>query len=195
MHLVVKNLDGDVFFNFDDVKPGDYGEDTISFNLTSNPAWACVYVENIVDSDNGCNEPESEAESSCTNDGDGELDEKLLLTVWIDKDCDNELDMDEYEGIIVDNEPLSNYIDGQSSVVIPVADNSDNSLLGKGKSLPQGHYCIGIAWCLGTVKADGSCDGTNVGNEVQTDKVGADLRFYVEQERNNPNFVCPTTPP
>jgi len=184
-----KDLDGDVFFNFNDVKPGDYGEDTISFDLTSNPAWACVYVENIVDTDNTCVEPEVEAEGSdCAPTNDGELDENLHITAWLETDCDNVLDSG--EEIIVDNKLLSNYIDGQTSFVIPVADNSDDSLRGNGVPLPQGHYCVGIAWCLGTVKADGSCDGTNVGNEVQTDKVGANLKFYVEQARNNSGFTC-----
>src|SRR6185503_8860515 len=37
-----KNLvTGDLFFNFDDVKPGDFGEDTISLHIKNNNAWVC----------------------------------------------------------------------------------------------------------------------------------------------------------
>ncbi len=32
----------DKFFNFQDVKPGDYGENTISFEVLNNPAWMCA---------------------------------------------------------------------------------------------------------------------------------------------------------
>jgi len=175
---------GDVFFNFNDVKPGDFGEDTISFDLTSNPAWACIYVTNIVDSDNGCNGPELKAEPNCLADGNGELDEHLYVTIWVDDGagnsalaCNNELDTN--ERIIVDNKPLSKYIDGQTSVVIPVADKNNLPVL------QPGRYCIGIKWSV----------PPTTGNDVQTDKVGADLSFYVEQARNNPDFVCPQTIP
>jgi len=182
---VSKDLEtGDVFFNFSDVKPGDNGEDTISFNLTSNPAWACVKVTNIVDSDNTCVEPELAAEPACGRhtSGDpnnGELDENLKVTAWVDDGagnlalaCNNVQDTN--EKVIVDNQPLSTYIDGKTSVVIPVADSQH------GPALQPGNYCIGIKWNV----------PTTTGNEVQTDKVGADLTFYVEQARNNPNFRC-----
>jgi len=163
---------GDVFFNFNDVKPGDSGEDTISFDLASNPAWACIYVTKIVDSDNGCNGPELKAEPNCLADGNGELDENLYVTIWVDSNCDNILDTN--ERIIVDNKPLSTYIDSQTSVVIPVADSAHLPALQPGK------YCIGIKWNV----------PAGTGNDVQTDKVGADLSFYVVQARNNGNFVC-----
>jgi predicted ribosomally synthesized peptide with SipW-like signal peptide len=166
---LTKDLNGDVFFNFNDVKPGDNGEDTISFNLTSNPAWACAYVSRIVDSDNGCNEPEKAAEPACTENGDGELDENTYITAWVDNNCNNILDTN--EEIFANNIKLSDFL---RAGVIPVADSQH------GPALQPGNYCIGIKWNV----------PTTTGNEVQTDKVGADLSFYVEQARNNPNFVC-----
>jgi hypothetical protein len=36
-----------------------------------------------------------------------------------------------------------------------------------------------------------SCDGSGVSNLTQTDSLSADITFYVEQARNNPDFVCP----
>src|SRR3989337_1248885 len=45
------NLDGQLFFNFNDLKPGDIGEDTISVKVNDNNAWACVKFDITEDSD------------------------------------------------------------------------------------------------------------------------------------------------
>ena len=172
-----------------DVKPGDSGESTLKFNLTSNPAWACVQVNNVVDSDNECNDPELAAESVCTQNGNGELDQHLNLTIWIDdgagagESCDN--DQSGTEQVLANNVPLSTFmtqVGNQTSFVLPVADTTDQSMLGKNHALPVGEQCLGIAWSV----------PTTTGNEVQTDKLGGDLVFYVEQERNNSDFSCAT---
>ncbi len=39
-----KNLAGEKFFNFNDVKPGDWGTNVISLHVTSNDAHVCMYV-------------------------------------------------------------------------------------------------------------------------------------------------------
>ncbi|MBC8464868.1 MAG: hypothetical protein H8D63_00630 [Parcubacteria group bacterium] len=54
---------------------------------------------------------------------------------------------------------------------------------------------IGIAWCYGNFESDGSCSGTSVGNESQTDSWFTDMAFYVEQSRNNDQFNCATWTP
>ena len=38
-----------LFFNFSDLKPGDWGEDTVSIHVDNNDAWACVTFDNMVD--------------------------------------------------------------------------------------------------------------------------------------------------
>src|SRR3989344_1767210 len=48
----------DHFFNFEDVKPGDYGEDTISIHVGSNDAWMCAAARITNDTDQSCTEPE-----------------------------------------------------------------------------------------------------------------------------------------
>jgi hypothetical protein len=58
---------------------------------------------------------------------------------------------------------------------------------------------MGIYWCYGQLIVDQptyklSCNGAPVDNMSQTDKLTADIRFYVEQARNNSGFVCPTLP-
>src|SRR3989344_3725488 len=38
--------DGDTFFNFDDIKPGDYGTNVISLRVYDNDAFACLLTSN-----------------------------------------------------------------------------------------------------------------------------------------------------
>lgn len=85
-----KDLDGDIFFNFGDIKPGDNGENTISLHVEGNDAWGRMLISNVKDLDNTCTEPEIEAESECQNElnngtDDGELRENLMLYAWLDQ--------------------------------------------------------------------------------------------------------------
>ena len=40
----LSDLTGQLFFSFGDLKPGDYGEDTISLHV-QNDAWACMAMD------------------------------------------------------------------------------------------------------------------------------------------------------
>lgn len=96
-----QDLDGDLFFNFGDVKPSDSGEDTISFHIIDNDAWLCAEVYNLANADNGCRKPEQlvdDATTSCGNPGagEGELQDNLFFTVWKDYNCDNAKNGDDY---------------------------------------------------------------------------------------------------
>lgn len=77
------------FFNFDDLKPGDDGEITLSLHVYDNDAWGQFEFTPTRDADNSCTEPEIEAEADSTvcsdPDGDGEIDENLFWTVWLDQ--------------------------------------------------------------------------------------------------------------
>src|SRR3989338_2835752 len=80
------------FFNFNDVKPGDRGEDTISLHVVDNDAWAWFSVTEEGDSDVTCTEPETEStDPQCVNASpgpsltDGELQEALDFNVWLDQ--------------------------------------------------------------------------------------------------------------
>ncbi len=78
------------FFDFGDIKPGDQGEDTISLHVYDNDAWGCFIVDNVVDSDVTCTEPESEDadDASCTPAGNvavGELGAALTFDAWLDE--------------------------------------------------------------------------------------------------------------
>lgn len=78
------------FFNFNDVKPGDSGEDTISLHVDSNDAWVRLLIKDVTDLDNTCTEPEGKSEMKGGNgnevgcDAVGELRQNLLFSVFAD---------------------------------------------------------------------------------------------------------------
>src|SRR3989344_4521748 len=92
------DLPGKYFFNFTDLKPDDYGEDTISLHVDDNDAWACMKITKTADDDNTCTEPEKIDDPTCddpdTDTDDGELGDNLLFVFWAD-DGDNVLEVGE----------------------------------------------------------------------------------------------------
>ncbi|MDP2967530.1 MAG: TasA family protein [bacterium] len=195
----------DLFFSFSDLKPGDYGEDTVSMHVYDNNAWVCAAFCNLVSDDETCVEPELEAEPGCGEPGeDGELAENLFLVFWADvcdeydavpgdniyqDECDEVIMVDYADEII----PSQTYTlaDPTESVFPPDLLDEEGALIG------SHDYYIGKAWCFGAMDGDAFyegeivCDGKLVGNEAQTDSLTGDIIFYVEQSRNNPGFSCP----
>jgi len=167
------------FFSFDDLKPGDEGENTISLHVVNNDARACVIFDNMMNNDNGLTEPEGDVDST-GGVGQGELAQELNVFAWAD-DSDNIWEQDEsplfaapYYG------PASDVLNGQAYDL--------GTLTGATTKY------IGLYWCYGalTVGANTlSCSGSAVTNLTQTDSLVGDISFYVEQARNNPNFKCP----
>ncbi len=80
------------FFALTDVKPGDFGENTISLHVYDNDAWGRFVISNVQDVDNDCTEPEEESTAdTCTQatpkdvtPGSGELAENIIFQAWID---------------------------------------------------------------------------------------------------------------
>ena len=165
------------FFYFTDVKPGDYGEDTVSLTV-DNDAWLRLLIDITADTDNSCTEPESAVDPNGPTCGtDGELLENLLFTVWLDQgvtpgfqgpqdlsECDNDY-IGDFEPTLISEGTV------QDSEIWNLADLNGAYLLADQKA------CFGIAWRL----------PGEVGNEVQTDGVEATMEFQVEQYRNNPS--------
>lgn len=214
----MSDLDGQLFFNFSDLKPGDWGEDTVSLHVYSNDAWACITFENMVDYDNDCTEPEAEdGDTSCGDPGpgEGELSEYLYFFFWADvcarlgfaglpelaalpgdniyqPYCDIPL-MEGYADEILPGQTYTLAAPGEVNVFTGV---TDEPLIG------SHDYYIGKAWCFGDLTieekeiAPGAyvgeikCDGEPVGNITQTDSLEADITFYAEQSRNNNEFTC-----
>ena len=165
------------FFYFTDVKPGDFGEDTVSLTV-DNDAWLRMLIGITADTDNTCTGPESAVDPDGTTCGtDGELLENLLFTVWLDEgvtpgfqgpqdlsECDNDFVVSEEPTLISEGTV-------QDGEIWNLADFGGAYLLADQKS------CFGIAWRL----------PEEVGNAVQTDGVEASIEFQVEQQRNNPS--------
>ncbi len=194
------DLTDQLFFNFYDLKPGDWGEDTISAHITNNDAWLCMDITVTDTPDNGLTEPESEVDDTPEV---GELQNYLKFVFWAD-DGDNVLEEDEVEGIIANNVPLSEI------GTVALADSEYNiwsqepndPLEGGERNEPV--YYVGKAWCFGDLTlnpvapGDNSplddpgilCDGRTAGNESQTDAVWADVSFTAVQARHNGSYKC-----
>lgn len=168
---------GDVFWNFDDIKPGDSGTNVVSLHVYDNDAYACLMAENIQDNENTVVEPE-------LPDGgpNGELSPFLKLFVWDDGAASDGVYNVGDPIIYGPNQPLSLFTTAEKLSLIATTTKY-----------------IGMAWCFGeqslngsTIECDGSGDGYNVS---QTDSVVADLEFLAVQQRNNSEFQCtPDTP-
>ncbi|MCA9361502.1 SipW-dependent-type signal peptide-containing protein [Candidatus Kaiserbacteria bacterium] len=195
------DLGAHTFFNFDDIKPGDEGENTISLHVDNNDAYACVDVSLTKNDDVSSTEPELEA-GDTVNTGslfDGELAENMTFFAWsdwgpttgfgndskADGEGDNIWQANEPKLFTNTSGPASDVLDGESYTL---ADSNTGALSGGVVNY------IGLAWCAGTLDASVpgtiTCDGGTMGNIAQTDSMEATIAFRVEQARNNENFEC-----
>ncbi len=186
------DLTSQKFFNLSDIKPGDEGENTLSLTVGSNNAYACILIHNMQNLENACVEPESDAKDITCDTGpdQGELAQNIYFTAWVD-DGDNV--WEKGETLLFTNfmGPASDVLNGR---IYTLADGQFGTpLVGETTSY------IGLGWCAGTMAVDQinnviTCNGAGMGNNTQTDSVTADLSFYIEQVRNNPNFDCDQVP-
>jgi len=201
------DLTDQVFFNFSDLKPGDWGEDTVSLHVNNNNSWGCVTFENMVDDDNGCTEPEEEDGDQTCGDKEGELSGELYFAFWADTcrrlgsnhpvviapalpgdnvyqpECDRLLT----QGLASDILPGTTYTLAAPGALNVFTGEEGAPLIG------GDDYYIGKIWCYGELILDGEewvCDGRLVDNMSQTDSLTGDISFYVEQSRNNDQFTC-----
>ncbi len=204
------DIESQQFFNFGDVKPGDSGENTISLHVYDNDAWGLFRVTGLEESDVDCTEPEGDAEG-CSDDG--ELRENLLFTAWLDQglipgfqnggqepidseEGDNLMnpanlleqpfwsgelaDEDAWDIAEVLSQAYSFYCANQNPAVSQ--DGHDEygvcqGIAADGRMVGSTTYYFGLAWEL----------PSEVGNNIQTDSMSADMTFQVEQHRNNQN--------
>ncbi|GAB7092983.1 hypothetical protein JCM30237_01350 [Halolamina litorea] len=84
-------IDGEAMpvFDLDDVKPGDYGEVTMSFHICDNPAHVYFRGNVYEDMENGLTEPEAEVDSTADV---GELSDVIDVRMWYDENCSNTYD-------------------------------------------------------------------------------------------------------
>lgn len=200
------DLDGELFFNFLDLKPGDWGEDTISIHVDNNDSWACMSIDLTATDDNGLTEPEKDDGDNTDGDGEGELQNHINFVWWSD-DGDNVLEDDEANDIF--QQSSLSELDG---LKIALADSTGNGIFGANPLEGSDDYHIGKAWCFGDlilapVTQDGlgkegnngpldrgsgvTCSGaSDINNVAQTDSVEGNISFTAIQARNNEEFVC-----
>jgi len=167
------DLTSEKFFNFSDVKPGDFGSDRIELTVQSNPAYVCSNINITAKDENGVTNPETKANDSVA-DGIGELQKYVSLFVWADTNCNNAKDGEE---AILFNDKLSTVGANGASFYAGIV-NPDSSTA-------SGKLCIAKKWCVGNFDANGGCDGSGDQNDAQGDSVKADISFYAMQTRHN----------
>lgn len=203
----LKDLDKEQFFSFQDLKPGDWEEDTISLHVSNNDSWLCADVKLTSDDNNSNTEPEAEDGDITPGPiGEGELADAVKFLWWAD-DGDNVLEEGEQS---LPSGPMGVLNVGQTATV-PLAD-SQNNIWGQGPFPGGNTRYIGKGFCFGditltSVPQDGdgatgqngpdsprgggfTCDGSAVNNITQTDSFTADISFRAVQSRNNGGFVC-----
>jgi predicted ribosomally synthesized peptide with SipW-like signal peptide len=81
------NLGAHKFWNFNDLKPGDLGENTISLHVYDNDAWGKMKMTFMKNLDNSCTEPESSVDGTCDSNTamPGELLGKMKFETWLDQ--------------------------------------------------------------------------------------------------------------
>ncbi|MBX4191911.1 hypothetical protein KW798_00260 [Candidatus Parcubacteria bacterium] len=178
----------DKFFNFNDIKPGDSGENTISLHVDQN-AWICLQFTNLTQNENGVNKPEGLADVTSGAD----LANGTEFFGWRD-DGDNIFEPQAGET------PLFGTSTQSASVVLnnklyPFADATHPPVL----TANQTRY-LGIAWCAGNlvvnlVTGAMSCDGEVLGNAAQTDSFSVDVSVNAQNATDNPTFTCNGDPP
>jgi predicted ribosomally synthesized peptide with SipW-like signal peptide len=170
------------FWNFPDVKPGDWGKNIISLHVYSNDAYACLMPNNVVDNDNAPTEPELAYPDPTTSPTGGELSQYLKFFMWQDIDGDNNYDQGE-PVLVKANTPFTQI--QTEMIALSLQGNAPITL-------------VGIEWCAGTqtgpqVTNDPGpvqCNGAGMGDIAQTDSTIADFVAYAVQQRNNTGFQC-----
>ncbi len=175
---------GDVFFNFDDIKPGDFGTNVISLHVYDNDAYACLVAHDGVSDENTVYETEGVDDNTK-----GELEDYLNVFTWSDSNGDGVYN------------PVDDVAFGTSTLGNLGAIASMDSINGEFLTATTTAY-VGVAWCAGDITVDGltgdiTCDGSGANDNAQSDIFTASLTAYAEQVRNNGSFECSgvTIPP
>lgn len=132
-------------FTLEDLKPGDYGEVTISLHICDNPAWMFMTGELTANDENTVTEPEagSDGESDPATDdpisGNGELADAIETRLWYDENCNNVYEGSGEEGevdvtIVMD---ISGSMESPTDILTPAKDGA-KALVGELEDSDQG---------------------------------------------------------
>lgn len=185
----LKNLvpGSDKFFDFDDIKPGDYGCNVISMHVKNTDAWMCLDFKNLQESENDVNEPESHEDHTLGADLAGGVE----FFGWTD-DGDGKYEPPSEKPLFGTSTQAASYVLNDKTYVI-----GDSK--GGGMCKQNTTRYVGTCWCAGdlVVLASGKiqCDGTKLGNAAQTDSFSVDVEIRAEPVKDKPKFVCGSVPP
>ena len=177
----------DRFFKFFDIKPGDHGENTISLH-SNKDVWVCLTFFNLLNGENGRNEPERQVDNTP---GTGELTANMEFFAWHD-DGDNIFEIGEKPIFGTTTQAANQVLNGK---VYALYDYKTGSPLPKNTT-----KYFGVEWCAGDLQvnvatAQISCNGANLGNIVQTDRMKVDVRLTAVSAKDEPRFVCKSVKP
>jgi predicted ribosomally synthesized peptide with SipW-like signal peptide len=199
-----------------DVKPGDWAVICFDLAVKQNPGCVTVFTENFTNRENGQSEPEGESDETGGDpgDGEGELQDRMLATLWQSYDGPTDGSDGGVRSDLSGIDPTTN--SASTSVVDgswqdPAVDGSVGESVDY-TSVQEVHDTYGTedGVTLGA-PAEGGGPGvafnerrfylllelpSEVGNEVQSDSFSFDLGFSAVQARNNDDCALPTeTPP
>jgi hypothetical protein len=183
----LKNLQpyADKFFKLHDVKPGDWGETTISLHVKNKDAWACMRFQNLKDKENSINEPESLEDPN--GNISGELADGLEFFSWHD-DGDNIFEKGEKPIFGTTTQSAVVTLNNKTYAITDAWTPKNPLKVGVTKY-------IGLQWCAGNMTVDianaiVTCDGTAMSNEAQTDSMSVDISFHVVSSWNHAHWTC-----
>ncbi len=185
---------GDKIFNWHDIKPGDYGEATISVHVYDNNAWGWLRIVNICEDGGVLSEPEEEELDEGATD-DGELSMEMWVRIWVDEGAHDGFGNDPKEWDCDGKNGCPDCCDGGEGDNIWQEGYEPVIFEGTMYDLIYGEpilftqevmeacttYYFGWAWWV----------PTEVGNVIQGDTLTFDIEFYAEQWRNNPTPADP----
>ncbi len=162
------------FFDFKNIKAGDWGKNIIRLDVSENDSWGCFTLDNFSDLENGVQEPEEGDDDST-----GELSRYLTVYAWHDNNENGIPDEAEhwYGPVLIKDLKYLAIFDSETGEHLTA-------------HTPE---FVGFVWCAGYLSWDGTsfdCDPAGMGNDTQSDVLTADLTAYAEQKRNNPDFFC-----
>jgi predicted ribosomally synthesized peptide with SipW-like signal peptide len=183
-----------LFYELDDVKPGDSGSHAVTLQVDDNSAWACLTAAVTRNDDMTCVDPELSDDPTCTEPGlfMGELGQEIEFFWWVD----------DGNGTFETGEAILGQSTFATTTNLTLAD-STGGILGTNPLVPSTEYSLGTAWCHGTLTTTNgvSCDGSGLSNASQSDELEVALSFFSIQSRNNEEFECgnvsaaPVNPP
>ncbi|MEF8786345.1 MAG: choice-of-anchor W domain-containing protein [Haloarculaceae archaeon] len=176
-----------MFYDLQDVKPGDSGHVKFCFEIVDNPSymWACG---DLTQSENGLTEPEAEVDDTPDL---GELAENIdARLVYCEEDDEEIIEGEEIaSGTMVDIfAALATGVpfDGDGTAGLEPGEQSpydEEVVVEEGADFITGP-CVCLFWEI----------PTSVGNIIQSDSMTMDFEFHAVQSRHNDGSANPCTP-